>query len=93
VSVMNTSSNGPGRSTHHKHHRCEIKRCCTTHARAIYIEAESEASPVTDLVLKKFVLEEEIRPTLVHQKSIGECHKVPSDREAFDFAPQIGELN
>jgi len=55
-----------------------------------YIEvADPEASPVTDLVLKKFMQEDEGRGTMVHQKSISECHKLPDDREAFDFAPQM----
>ena len=56
----------------------------------IYIKvAESDASPVTDLVLECFVQEEDTVHTLVYQKSISECHKLPDDREASDFTPQI----
>jgi len=56
----------------------------------IYIEvAESDALAVTDLVLECFVQEEDTVHTLVYQKSISECHKLPDDREESDFTPQI----
>ena len=58
VCAMNTSSNRTARSTYRDHHRCEIKRCRTTHAGAKDICRGGESSVRRWCGIRKFMLKE-----------------------------------